>query len=137
VAPRRPAAASTAPISAPSAAEQAGAVLALARPERIARRTGEGSRSYLLASGTRAALPEGSGLLGAQWLAVWEVQRAEGRAADGTGAVIRAAAPLTEDEALDLGAGLLVEERTARLENGTVRARRRRALGAIELSSTP
>ncbi|MEY8654830.1 ATP-dependent helicase HrpB [Brachybacterium paraconglomeratum] len=114
-----------------------GAVLALSRPERIARRVGDGSRSYLLASGTRAALPEGSGLLGAQWLAVWEVQRAEGRAADGTGAVIRAAAPLTEDEALDLGAGLLVEERTARLENGTVRARRRRALGAIELSSTP
>jgi len=125
---------------APAAGEASaspGAVLALARPERIARRTAEGSRSYLLASGTRAALPEGSGLLGAPWLAVWEVQRAEGRAADGTGAVIRAAAPLTEAEALERGAGLLVEERTAVLEDGAVRARRRRALGAIELSSTP
>src|SRR5699024_1304194 len=137
VASRRPAAASTAPISAPSAAEQAGAVLALARPERIARRTGEGSRSYLLASGTRAALPEGSGLLGAPWLAVWEVQRAQGRAADGTGAVVRAAAPLDEQDALLAGEGLLREERTASLEGSTVRARRRRALRAIELSSTP
>ncbi|MBB5832634.1 ATP-dependent helicase HrpB [Brachybacterium aquaticum] len=124
-------------ISATDPAEQAGAVLALARPERIARRVGEGSRSYLLASGTRAALPEGSGLLGVEWLAVWEVQRAEGRAADGTGAVVRAAAPLAEADALALGAGLLVDGRTAVLENGTVRARRRRALGAIELASTP
>ncbi|AXK46948.1 ATP-dependent helicase HrpB [Brachybacterium saurashtrense] len=124
-------------IAARTNAEQAGAVLALARPERIARSTGAGERSVLLASGTRAALPEGSGLLGAQWLAVWEVQRAEGRAADGTGAVVRAAAPLTEADALALGAGLLREERTAALVDGTVRARRRRALGAIELTSTP
>ena len=137
VASRRPAAASAAPISAPSAAEQAGAVLALARPERIARRTGEGSRSYLLACGTRAALPEGSGLLGTPWLAVWEVQRAQGRAADGTGAVVRAAAPLDEQDALLAGEGLLREERTASLEGSTVRARKRRVLGAIELSSTP
>jgi ATP-dependent helicase HrpB len=125
------------PLTAREPGERTGAVLALARPERIARRTAEGSRSYLLASGTRAALPEGSGLLGAEWLAVWEVQRAAGRAADGTGAVLRAAAPLTEADALALGDGLLVEERTAVLEDGAVRARRRRALGAIELSSTP
>jgi ATP-dependent helicase HrpB len=124
----------------PSAAdppEQAGAVLALARPERIARRTAAGSRTYLLASGTRAALPEGSGLLGATWLVAWEVQRAEGHAADGTGAVLRAAAPLSEADALLAGEGLLVSERTAVLEDGTVRARQRRALGAIELASTP
>ena len=124
-------------IRADDPAEQAGAVLALARPERIARRTAEGSRTYLLASGTRAALPEGSGLLGQQWLTVWEVQRAAGRAADGTGAVIRAAAPLHEEDALRCGAGLMVQGRTAVLEDGTVRARERRALGAIELTSTP
>ena len=124
-------------LTATDAAHQAGAVLALARPERIAHLTAEGSRSYLLASGTRAALPEGSGLLGRDWLAVWEVQRAEGRAADGTGAVIRAAAPLNEEDAFLAGAELLVSERTARLENGTVRARQRRLLGAIELTSTP
>ncbi|MDN5687873.1 MAG: ATP-dependent helicase HrpB [Brachybacterium sp.] len=124
-------------LTAADAAEQAGAVLALARPERIARRTADGSRSYLLASGTRAALPEGSGLLGREWLAVWEVQRAEGRAADGTGAVIRAAAPLSEQDAHLAGADLLVSRRTAHLEGGAVRARERRALGAIELASTP
>ncbi|MGP9708003.1 ATP-dependent helicase HrpB [Brachybacterium sp. AOP24-D1-21] len=124
-------------LTATDAAHQAGAVLALARPERIAHRTGEGSRSYLLASGTRAALPETSGLLGRDWIAVWEVQRAEGRAADGTGAVIRAAAPLSEEDAFLAGSELLVSERTARLEGGTVRARQRRLLGAIELTSTP
>ena len=124
-------------VTSPDAAEQAGAILALARPERIARRTADGSRSYLLASGTRAALPENSGLLGAGWLAVWEVQRADGRAADGTGAVIRTASPLSEEDAFLAGAELLADERTAVLENGTVRARERRALGAIELASTP
>lgn len=121
--------------------ERVGAVLALGRPERIARRVDDGPRgehrSYLLASGTRAALPAESTLRGAPWLAVWEVQRAEGRAADGTGAVIRAAAPLTEADALTIGAGLLVRDRDARLEDGAVRVRERRRLGAIELSSTP
>lgn len=131
------AATAAAEITASTDAEQVGAVLALARPERIARRTGEGSRSYLLASGTRAALPEGSGLLGCEWLVAWEVQRARGRAADGTGAVLRAAAPLAEADALALGAGLLVEERSARLEGGAVRVRQLRRLGAIELASTP
>ncbi|MGO1974617.1 MAG: ATP-dependent helicase HrpB, partial [Propionibacteriaceae bacterium] len=124
-------------ITATSPAEQAGAILALARPERIARRTTADSRSYLLASGTRAALPEGSGLLGHEWLAVWEVQRADGRAADGTGAVIRSAAPLDESDALLAGEGLSATTRRAALADGSVRVRRRRSLGAIELSSTP
>ncbi len=114
-----------------------GVVVALARPEWIARRTAAHSRSYLLASGTRAALPEGSGLLGGEWIAVREVQRAEGRAADGTGAVIRLAAPLAEDEALRLAGSLLVRERSARIEHGRVRVREVRRLGAIPLSETP
>lgn len=119
------------------AASEVGAVLALARPERIARRTAEGSRSYLLASGTRAALPEGSSLLGSPWLTVWEVQRAAGRAADGTGAVIRAAAPLEEEDAMRTGRTLLVAERSATLDDAAVRVREVRRLGAIELASTP
>ena len=131
-----PAAAPGTALTAARAEERVGAVLALGRPERIARRIEDG-RSYLLASGTRAALPEGSSLLGAPWLAVWEVQRAQGRAADGTGAVVRAAAPLTEADALALGAGLLREERAAHLQDGSVRVRRTRSLGAIELASTP
>lgn len=117
--------------------EAAGIVVALARPEWIARRTAEGSRSYLLASGTRAALPEGSGLLGEEWIAVREVQRAEGRVAEGTGAVIRLAAPLAAADALRLGAGLLSRTREAHVAEGRVRVREEQRLGAILLSSTP
>ncbi|MDN3311500.1 ATP-dependent helicase HrpB [Microbacterium oryzae] len=115
----------------------AGVVVALARPDWIARRTGEGSRSYLLASGTRAALPEGSALVASEWIAVHDVQRMDGRAADGTGAVIRLAAPLSEEDALHVGAPLLIAERSARIDGGRVRVRLERRLGAIVLSSTP
>ncbi|MDO5661729.1 MAG: ATP-dependent helicase HrpB [Brachybacterium sp.] len=115
-----------------------GAVVALARPERIARRTGPASsRTYLLASGTRAALPVGSGLVGEEWLAVWEVQRADGRAADGTGAVLRLAAPLSEELALALGGALLRTERSAAIAKGKVTVREERRLGGITLTSTP
>lgn len=115
----------------------AGAVVALARPEWIARRAAEHSRSYLFASGTRAALPEGSGLLGTEWIAVHQVQRAEGRAADGTGAVIRLAAALKEADALDIASPLLSETRVARIADARVRVRTHRSLGAIVLASTP
>ncbi|GMA28928.1 hypothetical protein GCM10025874_21810 [Arenivirga flava] len=64
-----------------------------------------------------------------------EVQRAEGRAADGTGAVIRLAAPIAEADALRLGP--LRAEREARIDGGRVRVREQRRLGAILLSSTP
>ncbi|WP_152354186.1 ATP-dependent RNA helicase [Brachybacterium subflavum] len=114
-----------------------GRVLGLARPERIARLAAPGGRSYLLAGGTRAALPEGSGLTGSTWLAIGEVQRAEGRAADGTGAVIRTAAPLEEDSALELAGPLLRATRRARLEGGKVTVREERSLGAIVLRATP
>ncbi len=123
---------------APSAGQIARAlpvVAALAWPERIAKRVGP--QSYLLASGTRAGVPQGSGLAGHEWLAVSDVTRAGGRAAAGTGAVIRAAAPLSEKVALELGGDLLVEETRAEFVEGKVRARKVRALGAIELASTP
>lgn len=129
-----------APIGAGQTEHAPGTILALARPEWIARRApgdGGNSRQYLLASGTRAALPEGSGLTGVDWLAVREVQRASGRAADGTGAVIRLAAPLNEDEALHLGSRLLTRERVARIEEGRVRVREERRLGAITLAAVP
>ncbi len=114
-----------------------GIVVALARPEWIARRVGEGSRAYLLASGTRAALPEGSALLGSEWIAVREVQRAEGRIADGTGAVIRLAAPLSADDALRIGDALVARVRSSRIEEGRVRVREERRLGTVLLASTP
>ena len=114
-----------------------GPVVALARPEWIARRVASGSRAYVLASGTRAALPEGSPLLGSEWIAVREVQRADGRAADGTGAVIRLAAPLTDADARHFGASLLAEQRSAQIVDGRVQVREERRLGAILLASTP
>ncbi|WP_232531658.1 ATP-dependent RNA helicase [Microbacterium halophytorum] len=117
--------------------DAAGLVAALARPEWIARRVSPGSRSYLLASGTRAAVPEASALASSEWLAVAAAQRAEGRAADATGTVIRLAAPLSEADALALGGGLTRSERVARVADGAVRVREVRGLGAIELSSTP
>jgi ATP-dependent helicase HrpB len=118
-------------------ADPAGVIAALARPEWIARRVGEGSRAYLLASGTRAALPEGSPLLGSDWIAVHDVQRAEGRAADGTGAVIRLAAAIDEVDALRIAHALVRTERRSEVEGGRLRVREERRAGAILLSSTP
>ncbi|MFC5337648.1 ATP-dependent helicase HrpB [Leucobacter denitrificans] len=114
-----------------------GTVVALARPEWIARRVNSSGRAYLFASGTRAAIPEGSSLQGSEWIAVYEVQRAEGRSADGTGAVIRLAAPLGEEQAIHIAGSLVAHTRDARIESGRVRVRERRSLGAIPLSDTP
>ncbi|MGM7669523.1 ATP-dependent helicase HrpB [Microbacterium sp. A93] len=118
---------------------EVGAVVGLAWPERLARHRGGGV--YLLASGTRAALPTGSPLVGADWLAVAEVSRVEGPAAAGTGAVIRAAAPVTEELAVRLAGPLYREESTAHWQadrqGGRVVGRSRRVLGAVLLTETP
>ncbi|KRE39335.1 ATP-dependent helicase [Janibacter sp. Soil728] len=113
-----------------------GLVAALAHPGRIAHRVGDGP-TYLLASGTRAALPAGSPVRRHEWIVVADVARADGRVAAGTGAVIRLAAGLTRDEAETAGAGLRVREVRADLGEGRVTAREVDAIGAIELSSTP
>ncbi|MDR7082785.1 ATP-dependent helicase HrpB [Arthrobacter ginsengisoli] len=121
-----------------SAAEAVGFVVALAFPDRVARRVpGDGPERYLLSSGTRAGLPAGSSLSGHEWLAVAEVSRAQGRDAAGTGAVIRSAAPLTEDTAEAAARHLLGDTVEARFSQGRVTARKERRLGAIVLSSTP
>ncbi len=111
-----------------------GLVVGLAHPDRVARRSGD---TYLLASGTRAALPQGSPLAHQEWLAIADVARASGRAAAGTGAVVRLAAPLDQATAELVAAHLLVDEVRAELVGGRVRARQVRAIGAIELTSTP
>ncbi|MBD1544624.1 ATP-dependent helicase HrpB [Arthrobacter sp. IA7] len=119
-------------------AEQIGLVVALAFPDRVARRVpGDGPERYQLTSGTRAGLPAGSPLAGHEWLAVAEVARADGRDAAGTGAVIRSAAPLTADTAEAAAAHLLLDSVEATFSQGRVTARRERRLGAISLSSTP
>ncbi|AQP49561.1 ATP-dependent helicase HrpB [Tessaracoccus flavescens] len=108
----------------------AATVIALAFPERVARRVGD---VYLLGSGTRAAAPPT--LAGHEWLAVAEVTRASGASAAGTGAVIRSGAPADESTArLVLPA---TQEVRGELVDGRLRARRVSALGAVELSSTP
>jgi len=120
-------------------AEAVGAVVALAFPDRVGRRVpgSTGAGQYLLTSGTRAGLPSGSTLSGHEWLAVAEVSRAEGRDAAGTGAVIRAAAPLSAATAEGAASHLLAEAVEAEFDGSRVSARRTRRLGAIVLSVTP
>lgn len=117
----------------------AGLVAALAAPERIARRTGDGA-AWLLASGTRAALPRearaGGGLAGAQWLAVAEVARVAGDT-EGTGAVIRSAAPLDQELAELAGTALLHTRDQAAWRGDRLTGRRTRRLGAIVLAEAP
>ncbi len=107
-----------------------GLVVALAHPDRIAR-VRPGGSAYLLTSGTGAALPPGSPLAGAPWLAVADADRGAGR----RDATIRSAAPLDEDLALTAAPALRhVEDRVA-WQDGRVVARRTTALGAVELAS--
>jgi ATP-dependent helicase HrpB len=121
-----------------TSAESPGVVVALAFPDRVARRVpGEGQARYLLSSGTRAGLPAGSPLSGYEWLAVAEVSRAAGRDAAGTGALIRSAAPLTADLAQAAAGHLLSDTIEAKFSQGRITARQERRLGAISLSSTP
>ncbi|MDO5626786.1 MAG: ATP-dependent helicase HrpB [Mobilicoccus sp.] len=118
----------------PASHDEVGLLVALAHPRRVARRSGE---AYLLTSGTRATLPRGSGLAGSTWLAVADVSRTAA-ASDGViGAIVRAAAPLQESDALDAAGHLLHEQELCTLDGGRVTARRVRALGGIELSATP
>lgn len=117
--------------------ESVGFVVALAFPDRVARKVPGPGERYLLSSGTRAALPGGSRLAGHEWLAIAEVSRADGHEAAGTGAVIRSAAPLTVEAAETAARHLLTDVVEAGFGDGRVTARRERRLGAIVLSSTP
>ncbi|KAA0959988.1 ATP-dependent helicase HrpB [Microbacterium sp. ANT_H45B] len=114
-----------------------GLVIALAFPDRIAQRvdrTAEGA-TFLLASGTRAGVQ--GPLAAVEWLAVADVARAAGRAAAGSGAVIRSAAALSESQ-LEQSAGHLMTDRVeAEFTGGRVQARRERRVGAILRSSAP
>ncbi|WP_164232749.1 ATP-dependent helicase HrpB [Microbacterium hydrocarbonoxydans] len=117
--------------------DDAGLVIALAFPERIAQRverSAEGA-TFLLASGTRAGV--GAPLADAEWLAVADVARASGRAAAGSGAMIRAAAVISESQVERAAGHLLTDRVEAEFAGDRVVARRERRVGAIVRSSVP
>ncbi|MDX3310211.1 ATP-dependent helicase HrpB [Streptomyces sp. NPDC054884] len=107
-----------------------GHVVALAFPERVAKRDGG---SWLMVSGTRAEVREGSGLRGARWLAVAVADRPVGR---GHARVQLAA--VVDEEVARLAAGALLDEREeVHWADGDVVARRVERLGAVELGARP
>ncbi|MFI7452249.1 ATP-dependent helicase HrpB [Nonomuraea sp. NPDC049714] len=114
--------------------ELAGLAVALAFPERVARRRGGG---YLMASGTEAQLKEGSKLATAQWLAVAVADRPTGSAS----ARIRQAVAIDEHLARQAHPVTTEEEVAWKAppggRRGDVAARVVERLGAIELSSAP
>jgi ATP-dependent helicase HrpB len=114
-----------------------GLVIALAFPERVARRVEQtsGGATFLLASGTRAGVT--GPLAAVEWLAIADVARASGRAAAGSGAVVRSAAALTEEQMEQAASQLLTDRIEAEFVAGRVQARRERRVGAILRSSAP
>ena len=107
-----------------------GLVIALAHPDRIARRRASGT-AYLMASGTGATLPAGSPLTGFDWLAIADADRGAGR----RDAMARSAAPIDEGLAIEAASWMLRDEASVSWTDGRVVARRATWLGAIELSS--
>ncbi|WP_217207546.1 ATP-dependent helicase HrpB [Streptomyces sp. AC550_RSS872] len=107
-----------------------GLVAALAFPERVAKADGG---SYLMASGTRAELADGSPLRGAPWLAVAVADRPVGKGH----ARVQLAAVVDEDMARSAAASLYGESQEVHWADGDVVARRVERLGAIELAARP
>ncbi|MFJ8633391.1 ATP-dependent helicase HrpB [Streptomyces sp. NPDC093568] len=107
-----------------------GLVAALAFPERVAKADGG---SYLMASGTRAELREGSPLRGAPWIAVAVADRPVGKGH----ARVQLAAAVDEDTARSAAAPLYRESQEVHWADGDVVARRVERLGAIELAARP
>ncbi len=85
-----------------------GILLALAYPERVARRRENKGYRYQMVSGTTAILPSGSLLARDEFLAIGEV--------DGLGAEVRIylAAPLAKEDIERVFAGLIIEEEDIR-----------------------
>lgn len=109
----------------------AGICLALAFPDRVARRRGADGADWISAGGRGFRLDPASPLAREQWLAVGEVQ---GMAA---GARILSAAPLDQADIERLFADRITEQRSVRFraDTGGVEALRQTRLGAIALAS--
>ncbi len=112
---------------------EAGLLVALAYPERVAkRRDGEAPR-YVMRGGTGAVLAGPQGLAMSEWLAIAEV---DGAAQD---ARIFLAAPLSLADVRSIAGSAITTEDDVRWDAGAgrVRARRIERLGAIVLGSHP
>ncbi|WP_409472709.1 ATP-dependent helicase HrpB [Streptomyces sp. HC307] len=107
-----------------------GLVAALAFPERVAKADGG---SYLMVSGTRAEVAEGSGLRGAPWIAVAAADRPVGK----RHARVQVGAVVDEDIARQAAGALLDERDEVHWADGDVVARRVERLGAVELTVRP
>lgn len=110
-----------------------GACVALAFPDRIAKRRGADGADWIAAGGRGLRLDPASALARSEWLAVAETQ---GSAA---GARILSAAPIDQAEVEALFGDRIEMRRTVRFDpaTGGVAATRERRLGAIRLSSGP
>jgi ATP-dependent helicase HrpB len=120
--------------------EAAATVVALAFPERVARRsTGDPARrdvpggQWRTVAGTGAVVADGSPLAGSAWLAIADADRSPGRAA----AIVRAAVPIDGELACDLVGDTVTERVEWDPERRDVTARSVRSLGAIEVASKP
>ena len=138
VAPQAPAAVGTPghPGGALSPGEAVARVAALAHPEWLARRRGPltGQEAvYATVGGTGLRVPARSALAACEWLAVAAVERAPGSA----DALVRAAAPVDEELALEVASAWLTETERTVWEGTRLRAQRVRCLGSIVLSATP
>ncbi|HXA60988.1 MAG TPA: ATP-dependent helicase HrpB [Streptosporangiaceae bacterium] len=115
-----------------AAAAVAGAVVALAFPERVARARPSGA-SHLMVSGTGAELPASSALAKAPWLAIAIADRPTGSPS----ARVRQAVVIDEGVARLAAASQLTTDDEVAWRAGDVVARRVERLGAIELSAVP
>ncbi len=113
------------------AEHQAGLCLALAFPDRVAKRRSADGADWASVGGRGFRLDPLSPLAREEWLAVGEVQ---GSAA---GARILSAAPISEDDVVALFGDRIAEHRSVRFRaaNGGIEALRERRLGAVRLSS--
>ncbi|MDT0569612.1 ATP-dependent helicase HrpB [Streptomyces sp. DSM 3412] len=107
-----------------------GVVAALAFPERVAREEGG---AFLMVSGTRAEVAEGSGLRGVAWIAVAVADRAVGSGH----ARVRLGVAVDEGVAREAAGELYRRDEEVAWRDGDVVARRVERLGAVELAVRP
>ncbi|MEU3250447.1 ATP-dependent helicase HrpB [Streptomyces sp. NPDC006997] len=107
-----------------------GVVVALAFPERVGKADGG---SYVMVSGTRAEIRDGSAVRGAPWLAVAVADRPVGKGH----ARVQLAAVVDEEVARYAAGALLDEREEVHWADGDVVARRVERLGAVELAVRP